>query len=264
MQTCKKARLLRVRRQEIKDRLNSLAAVLKEIYPELRTTDSDLEPQFVDFAMMPEIRELTDAPSAILVTQEDFAKIKRELSILAELWVIKIQMQLSQVISNTFFEGSQSLFLATAFFDCTYCNRRAMQFPGVCAHECLWPRYYRGIETNDVAYLYQDVAYAFGHCRTWTCQALVKSPASQRARKVIEACGENPDSISQGDMNRKDYRLCCKTCSRDGVKLIMGWRAAVSRSFTLLCMNQPCTKTLSRSSIVDLLIHTSNKKRLFS
>ncbi|KAH8107194.1 hypothetical protein BXZ70DRAFT_916735 [Cristinia sonorae] len=228
MKSCRKNRLILERRRQIKERLNLFAQVLKEHWPALRTTESDCGPEFVDYALMPAIREIVAAPANKTITRNDFSAVKHQLSNLEQSWRLQMKVQLCHVTSPpSYFDNGAGIFLATAFYDCTHCGRRALQYPAVCAHECLRSRYYRGLDTNDSAYLYLDTAFGMGSVRPWSCQALVLSPTSERAKKIIEACGEDPETVHQSEMNTASHRLCCTVCSRAGVKLIMDWRSAV-------------------------------------
>ena len=123
-------------------------------------------------------------------------------------------------------------------FDCTACRRKNMQFPAVIAHECLRVRYWRCREDSDAAYFYEDVVLNAWNCRTWSSRNLAVSRASDRAMKIIQACGLDPMKTSRLTLQELDPRICCKTCSRSGVWLVMSWRTAVclitKRQFSIL------------------------------
>ncbi|TCD62300.1 hypothetical protein EIP91_007096 [Steccherinum ochraceum] len=231
MKECKTNRLTMVKRRQIKERLTILANILREHFPAMRTTLSDFQPDFVDFAAMPEIRRIADAPSSKMITAEDFAPIKEKLLEMVDDWESCIRMQLCQAVTSPAYALSTKrpleIQLASTLFDCTSCSRRGMHYPGVLAHECTRSRYYRGLDTKDSAYLYFDTAYSMSNIRPWSCSSIVRSPLSDRAKILIEACGEDPDQVRPMDDNLEAARLCCKTCSREDVKLVMSWRAAL-------------------------------------
>lgn len=55
-----------------------------------------------------------------------------------------------------------------------------------------------------------------------------EASTSESARKIILACGENPDTITNTEMDQLDYRVECLLCSssRRG-RLVMRWTTAV-------------------------------------
>ncbi|THH33918.1 hypothetical protein EUX98_g341 [Antrodiella citrinella] len=228
MKASRKTRLINVRKSQFKARLNHLISVLREHLSALRTTFSDYDPDFVDYAMMPKIRQLAEAPSSTDVTREDFAALKDQLDKITRDWKTNVVLRLSCIYTpDSFLTQNLSAFDAACFFDCSQCGQKAMQYPAVTAHECLRYRYYRGFDINDAAYLYLDTVFGMAGSRNWTCNNLVASPTCRIARDIIEICEENPDEIDETDMSDSPARVCCKTCSRDGVRIIMDWRGAI-------------------------------------
>lgn len=229
MKGYKKTRLINERRKELKIRLLWLTGVIKEAFPDLRTTSSDFQPHFVDYALMPEFRQLSESPSSADVTLEDYSLLRDNLVEYTNRWRDQIGDELTSIINSGYrFPAFQDpLRLAMTFFDCTACRRKNMQFPAVIAHECLRVRYWRCREDSDAAYFYEDVVLNAWNCRTWSSRNLAVSRASDRAMKIIQACGLDPLKTSRLTLQELDPRVCCKTCSRSGVWLVMSWRTAV-------------------------------------
>ncbi|KAI0797802.1 hypothetical protein C8Q75DRAFT_801719 [Abortiporus biennis] len=234
MQTCRKDRLVSQRRKQLKTRLGWLAGLLTSLRDGNRTTSSDLKPHFIDYALMPEFRELGEAPSNAHITKASYEVLRDMVPTFENRWREQIDTQLIHLIctSMNIPFNNDPRYLAILHFDCTSCRRRGLQYPHVIAHDCLHGRYWSPYnDKEDSSYYYEDVAQDVWHSRPWT-RNLIVSRVTERAKPVIRAFGKDPLKVSFLDMDDLDGRVICKTCSRSEVSLICGWRTAIEHART--------------------------------
>ncbi|KAI0078194.1 hypothetical protein K474DRAFT_969502 [Panus rudis PR-1116 ss-1] len=234
----KKDRLIAERKKMYRTRLNLLVEVLKKNLNAKRDTSSDYcQPSFVDYAMMPEVRQVLEWPIQAENLPELINKLGPLIPHLSLQWQLHCDQRLSALAhagTGTFPEADSGiLYLATTFFDCTSCRKRGMRYPGVAGHECLRHRYYGFYRDEEVSYIYDDVVQCVDRCRPWSCECLTVSRSSQVARSIVRACGKDPDITTRADMLDLDPRLCCLSCSRPGALMVMTWLGAVEHARTV-------------------------------
>jgi hypothetical protein len=144
--------------------------------------------------------------------------------------------------------GALSLELATTFFRCDMCTE-PIRYPRILMHHCFLvpsgaksrmarkpardvtvPREPRpmAVITADTVFPLMSAKFGEGMHPDRAGVSLHKE-ASTSARKIILACGENPDAITYTGMDQKDFRVECLVCRSTGKgRLVMRWTIAVS------------------------------------
>jgi len=143
--------------------------------------------------------------------------------------------------------------LAATFFRCFRCTE-PISYPRILVHSCfLLPsgakgvagtktqkkgrkpkdglRQPRSLKVINADVVFPSLANAFGEgMHPKRSGVSYYQEASKSARQIILACGENPVTITNTEMDQKDFRVECMLCSstRRG-RLVMRWTTAVRR-----------------------------------
>lgn len=131
---------------------------------------------------------------------------------------------------------------ATTFFQCPYCTE-PISFPRILAHGCLLNRSSTKNNRRDTD---PEILVAFSFYvfpRPWFSEAqnlTFDQEASNVAKSIIKECGENPDRITQEQMDEKDLRLECRACTEQKKgRYAMKWRMAVCESAFCIPLSIP-------------------------
>lgn len=119
---------------------------------------------------------------------------------------------------------------ATTFFQCPYCTE-PISFPRILAHGCLLNRSSTKNNRRETDPEILDAFSFYVFPRPWFSEAqnlTFDQDASNVAKSIIKECGENPDRITQEQMDEKGFRLECRTCTEQKKgRYAMKWHTAV-------------------------------------
>lgn len=238
MESVKARRLAEEWKSILERRLDAFSSMMTSFYSEKRRTIADeMKPLFADFAFMPEIRNLIEAPRTTNITSDTFLAIRGQVPALIENWEVDVKERLAALITERIdvAENVDPVDLAVAFFECRNCQA-VLEYPDVVGHPCLRPNYYSYMNMS-VAGIYDRVAFAMAGARKWSCSTLGVSNTFQRVRSIVQACGKDPSSTTRQEMDDSDIRLWQRNrVSHVGVKEITTWRAAASISTCILTL----------------------------
>jgi len=171
--------------------------------------------------------------------------------------------------------STSALALAATFFKCHWCSD-PITYPRILMHTCLRvrkvvaedeqnqdnanededveedeengarevnrsasPRAPRPPKTINMQSAWEKMFHAT--VREWNAggdQVQFDEEASSIARNIILACGEDPDTITHIEMERKDARVQCMRCYKPGKKrLVMPWKIAVCFDYLHACIH---------------------------
>ncbi|KZT71819.1 hypothetical protein DAEQUDRAFT_687224 [Daedalea quercina L-15889] len=225
MQEIKDTRLRTERRELIYKRLVRLKALLTKVRsaPPKRTAEDEYKPKFQDLAMMPEIRELIEAPNE--VTDCDALQVLLpKLPALEERWRQECRAELMTLLSKSVEapDGVDPLELAATVFQCKDCAR-LLQYPVVLSHECRVVSPLHEMEAQHGDY----VKCAMEICDTlpWSVSSITISRYFWRAGRIVRMCGKDPAATTQKEMDEADVRLVYQGSTPESV--VMSWRRAI-------------------------------------
>jgi len=187
----------------------------------------DFSPSSADVCWIPEVRK-----TIVDGTDEEFQECETDLrSRIPELsaaWLEerqKVFMGLLPQDSPTL----EHLSLATTLFDCVKCHRFGLRIEDALSHSCHsynYGREHRETFTNAASastfFLRTSPPWDSGFSKYEYSTKL-----SALVREVVVQCGEDPDTITTQEMNRKHYRFVRFGC-RDGMIAVINWLEAVS------------------------------------
>lgn len=219
MKQAREDRLAREYMEKLRGRWDALHATLKTLLerPEARAYDVGIG----EIALMPEIREVADAPDGVLVNEASFAGVHEKFGEMVERWKLSADEQLREIImqSRPKIKGTRKgkakavppgvdvLELATTRFHCSECDNRSMAlyYPGVLAHACL-----RGSPRSESDDLYKRYVYGRlimsrpGMAMLCHLEKLTVAEPSEAAKNVIQLCGKDPEVATVEEMNALD------------------------------------------------------------
>jgi hypothetical protein len=183
-----------------------------------------LFPRIADVCLFPEVREIMDVELGDLPTREELeAKLTPIFPKLVSDWVARLNAQLSGLITSHFSPpaGVNPLHLACARPKCSSCHFVGA-YADMLSHGCLYKsNQYLHIRKPWISYetrvftLFQSF---------WECSFAMGDIHAARYKKVIEACGKDPDRAMVEEMNELDAKLICLLCRNPEV---MTWQVAV-------------------------------------
>lgn len=213
--------------QRVYHRLLRLSDLVDEFHKtSLKSGKSICMPDFVDFAHMPEFRFVAETRGDI----EDGAEPMSDdalhvalyslLSTIADQWLLDVNNQLIALVSGRSGRAGNPdvdpLALASTIFYCSLCSGGHNHYPGILSHRC----HYTHVQTED---LYEDVLGKMN--LGWRRQISKLVVDLNHAAAVVEACGLNPDSATQEEMDALQVRLSLANSESNG-RIVMSWRSA--------------------------------------
>ena len=221
----KEMRLLAERRAIVLGRLEKLKAVVtaaRSAQPKRTAADED-KPRCRDLAMMPELREMIEAPNDVAVTEETMPAVPLVLPFLEKRWLRERKAELVAMLRETGVDrearkGVDLLGLAAVVFKCKNCNR-FMHHPQVLMHECK-----SGARPgNEPGALYSGCVFdAFGRTHPWARSTFCVAPQVESVRALIKLCGKDPKMVTHNDMDAAGLKVVFNEW------FVMSWRRAVS------------------------------------
>ena len=122
----------------------------------------------------------------------------------------------------------EHLSLATTMFDCMRCKKSGMRIEKALSHGC---RRNRSKELKSmrpsarVIFEYEPTNSAWGP----GAEFKYSKHLSNLVREVVLKCGEDPDSITTKEMNKKHHRFACFHSTRGVTRVtVLSWFEAVS------------------------------------
>ncbi|KZT71821.1 hypothetical protein DAEQUDRAFT_723911 [Daedalea quercina L-15889] len=227
MEVIRETRLRIERRQMIRRRLSALKTMiaLARSAPPKRTVEDEYKPRFQDLAMMPEVREVIEAPDPVAVDERALKLLIPMLPALEARWQYERRAELMALLGRRVGApgGLDPLELATTWFRCSDCER-LMHYPVVLAHECQYIPLPHEVATRYDGY--QLCIVEVCDYLPWDTSSIeLVSRHSSRADVIVEMCGRDPAVTTQKDMDDAGLRLVCEDPYLGGV--VMSWRRAV-------------------------------------
>ena len=222
MEQAREDRIAHIYMEKLSGRWDAIIATLRTLLhrPEACAYDVGIG----EIALMPEIREVADAPPDVLIDEASFAEVHEKFGEMIERWKQNAEEQLRELVmqsrpkvkgtrkgkAKAVQPGADVLELATTRFHCDECNGRSMAlyYPGVLAHECL-----RGSPRSESDDLYQRYVYGKlimsppGMAMLCHLDKLTVAQPSEAAKNVIKLCGKDPETATVGEMNALNVML---------------------------------------------------------
>ena len=217
----------------------------------------DFSPSKGDICWIPEVRR-----AIIDGTDEEFqnceAGLRSRIPELSVAWLEERRKVFLQLLP----QDSPSLehfSLVTTLFDCTECPTRGMRIETALSHGCKRGYGWRGNApretfSNDAgASTFQneaDIPWDWGHVKFE-----YSAERSALAREVALECGEDPDTVTIQEMNRKHHRIAL--FREDGTVAVLNWLQVVSSGARLSEVPTPDVRhTISLSSSAAAVVHS--------
>lgn len=240
-----------LREQAIAKRMKALNVYVLEVEP----PDTRVYPSCLDFALLPEVRALIDAPSDINVSRSDFKRLKPFMDRYAAKWIKKLKKDLGAKIRDRL-DGidpkTDPLELAVGFYwrcngEDEDCNSWLVDYPRMLAHRCLLPEGHEEDEKEELAdrdETVRDYKKIIQGANSWTsCGGKFHRnsmiPLVKAASIVVEKLGLDPRTATVTQINNLPRRLRLYSTrdifgniatfsrSKFGLAEIFGWTAAV-------------------------------------
>ena len=187
----------------------------------------DFSPSRADVCWMPEVRKII-----VDGTNEEFQECEADLrSRIPELSIAWLEER-RKVFMKLLPQDSPSLehlSLATTLFDCAKCHKFGLHIEDALSHSCHtydYGREHRASFTNAAS---ASTFYSWARIPWDSGLAKYEYSAERSAlvREIVAQCGEDPDTITTQEMNRKHHRFARFGC-RDGMIAVLNWLEAVS------------------------------------
>lgn len=203
--------------------------------------DKVVLPRAVDIVCRPDMLALIRAP----VEQEvDFEPFVERFPDWAQEWRKSCDDELRKIILNSpefegkILSGVDPLSLAVVIFTCTQCpGRLSSLYPHVlghsCTHEIVRLREDLGLEHEDLVTLsiVQDPIRSDLGFRPWSAKHFKMGVWHQQAVDIIELCGQDPETVTQEEMDALPARIWCEECESstyDGkTRAVFKWKDVV-------------------------------------
>ena len=230
-------RLQRERRDLLIDRFSTLASMLNDLKPAdskdaKRVPEDDLQPQFSDYALLPEIRTVLDDPGDALVSTEQLFRLSDYQDAFINQWKQSIEDELIDKLRAVLTlpdDVDYPLSLAIASFVCKGCHRSIpLRYPGLLSHRCL--RQARFISRNDVLYeaIVEEFALALNSRSALNVDKIaVDAQMIQRLTAIITTLGLDPLHLSQDALESCEKRQGLEKWKRLRESGWTAWRATV-------------------------------------
>ncbi|OBZ71726.1 hypothetical protein A0H81_08960 [Grifola frondosa] len=168
-----------------------------------RTAATELMPRFVDFALMPEFRDIVDAPSSTNLTPDDFLPLQDTIPELVSRWQAAIKTELTSMVAERVQAppNVDVLDLAVAVFDCSRCNR-SLHYP-------------------------ESLRTVVSMNPFTICRKLKIGRGFENTQKIVQSCGKDPNSTTRQEMHELDVRLRPKCCNTETIHQVMTFETAM-------------------------------------
>ncbi|KAH8099253.1 hypothetical protein BXZ70DRAFT_1009070 [Cristinia sonorae] len=220
MAIAKAARLLVVRKALLKERLKLLQARVHT----WRQTFDGLFPHVRDFAALPEVVVIVDAPSEVSVTTDSFDILEPILPELVDKWRKSAEEALEKNLKSYTSECDgdvEPLSLAKmVLFSCQRC-RAARPYPEMLTHCCHFYGCFSDEVSGDVYHTSANSAY---QGKPWNPSNW--RPVSAVLGRLVDLCNKEPARTTSAEMDAFDARFVCEHCDTGGVMTVMTWRTA--------------------------------------
>jgi len=234
MQCVKDRRILEEREAILRKRFASLSSAVSEFYLQpQKTKETEYKPAAVDFAFMPEIRDIIEAPHTEELGPDNMEALRALLPALVDRWQADVRAQLTLLLKENITElpnGTILLHMAVAHFQCNVCSR-LLQYPNVIAHACL-RSYFHNVDLSDNDF-YKGVICEATLSSPWSV-ARLRCPSTTllaQIRKIIQVSGKDPDQAPREEMDDLDVRVCFADGEVSRKRSIMVWTAAVRLAY---------------------------------
>ena len=217
----------RIRAELLRERLESRTGKIEEIVSSFGSSlphPHDFSPSAADICWIPEVRK-----TIISGTDEEFrdreAEVRSRISELSATWLeerIKVLLRLLPQDSPS----TEHLSLATTLFDCKGCNEFGMRIEAALSHKCCCDDDSRFSKFPNVASR-RFFCYEVGV--PWNLRTAMfkySGELSALVRAIVVECGEDPDTITTKEMNKKNHRFA--RFNADGSISVLNWFQAVS------------------------------------
>jgi len=187
----------------------------------------DFSPSAADICCIPEVRK-----AIVDGTDEEFqdckADIQPRIPELSTTWLEERRKVFLQLLPQNP-PRPEHLSLATTLFDCMKCYEFGMRIEESLSHRCRCRHddEYRAKfpSINSANVFYSEVGAPWN---SGLAEYRYSAQLSAFVREVVLECGENPDTITTKEMNRKHHRFV--RFGRDGAITVLSWFETVSSS----------------------------------
>jgi hypothetical protein len=226
MESIKRARLRRQREMIFVRRRTLLVNVLQD-YSRSRPRDGPTPPP-ADVYEMEEFKTiLDDTPWDVNIDKDTFKEALLMLPRFSEQWRFSKGRELLALIDGwerkSGHQDGRRLDMATTYFECWRCTE-PISYPRILVHACTYAINLLDEEQDTIHFAALDsVTWNFGGDRI-----KYHYMASRFAKKIVAACGLDPEEATAQDIDQKCCILECVSCSSGiGSMLVMNWRKAV-------------------------------------
>ena len=176
--------------------------------------EDDLQPQFSDYALLPEIRSVLADPGDTLASTGQLSRLSEDQDALIKQWKQAIEDELIGKLRAILVlpdDVDDPLSLAIASFVCKGCHQSVPpRYPALLTHRCL--RQTRYILRNDVLYeaTVEEYALALDSRSALNADKItVDAQMIQRLTAIIETRGLDPLHVSQDALENCEGRMYC-------------------------------------------------------
>jgi len=216
----------RIHTQLDAQRCNSRIAAVERVVDSFRFSlphPHNFSPSTADMCWIPEVQK-----AIIDGTDEEFqdceADLRSRMPEISAVWLEERRRFFLQLLPQDS-PNMEHLSLATTLFNCVKCDGFGMHIEDALSHYCRTCIYGSEYKAN-----FSSVASANAfHGTPWDSRFAeyeYSAKLSAIARTVVVQCGENPDTITTREMNRKHHRFAC--FARDGTITVLNWLQVVS------------------------------------
>lgn len=213
------------RRTILVDRLKLITPLVHNLK---RQQDDKLFPLPSEFARMPEVRAILEAPNDVTISEQHLLDaLNPRLPALLAKWKNAHLERIAACIhksdpANLPGDPHQLFSLAIgAFLACGVC-RLVKEYPDYLHEACC----HQLTEEDN-----PDDNYFATLRVTLRVSSNLAMEMPRTVRSVISAFGQDPNQVTTSIMDALESTISCKWCKRKGIRPIMDWRAAVSSLF---------------------------------
>ena len=236
LQRKKYSKIIQTRVGWLKDALRHFRKTRYALDAELRLVGSVL-----DYAFMPKVQAILDDNGGKTTSRKEImARLSDVLPTLTEEWVGRCKDQLTALVAQPLKEAGikpegDPLTLAVTALWCKRCcgfPTPNHHWPEVINHSCLRTYYLPNTTAYDRA-LGDDLrSFSWNDPSSHLLSALAKSVRVNEflryRSEVITACGLNPNTATEADMDTCGVRLRCRLCAYLVKQEVFDWEGAVS------------------------------------